>query len=250
MAALGGVGGLTGCPRVPPAHHGDQLTASGEVPYPTDFTPPPPLPPPDPPDPHAPGLAYLELLAPRIQAGWSQFLEDLRLRLPPSHALNSPTLATTIGVVLDAHGQLEDVTIVTPSGNQDFDEAALAVIGDAGPFPAPDRAALSDDGKVYVQWLLARDRRQAGLAAARLDRVEWSLDRAIPQFVAQGDISEAARRVAAAAAAASDLERPRVVELAAQMMAGAVREGLASADVGVQRLAIDAAAAGKVVGAA
>ncbi|HVV88086.1 MAG TPA: TonB C-terminal domain-containing protein, partial [Kofleriaceae bacterium] len=241
---------LAGCPPRRAHRPAEQLTASGEVPFPTDFTPGAPLPPPDPPDPHAPGLAYLELMAPRIQAGWGQFLEDCRLRLPPGHPLNSPTLAAKIGLVLDGQGQLVDVSMDAPSGNQDFDEAALAVIGDAGPFPAPDRSALSDDGKVYVQWLLARDRRQAGLATAKLERVEWPLDRAVPQFLAQGDVTEAARRVAAAAASAVEADRPQLVELAAQVMGGAVREGLASADVGVQRLAIDAAAAGKVEAAA
>ncbi len=251
IGSLGLVAGLqAGCPAPPKVRPGELLTASGEVPYPTDFTPAPPLPPPDAPDPQTPGLAYLELLAPRIGAGWQQFLEDCRLRLPPVHPLNSPTLATRLGLVVDAQGELVDVTLVTPSGNQDFDEAALAVVGDAGPFPAPDRAAMSDDGKVYVEWLFARDRRQAGVATARLDRVEWSLDRAIPHFLSQGDVTEAARRVAAAATAADELERPRVVELAATLMVGAVREGLISADVGVQRLAIDAAAAGKVVTAA
>jgi TonB family protein len=249
-AALAAAALLSGCPRPPPQRPSEQLAASGEVPYPTDFTPPPPLPPPDPPEPRQVGLAYLELVGPRIASGWHAFLEDCRLRLPPSHPLNSPTLAATLGLVIDEHGQLVDVTMVTASGSQDFDEAALAVVGDAGPFPAPDRAALSDDGSVYLRWLLARDRRQAGVATARLDRIEWSLDRAIPHFVAGGDLAEAARRLTAAAGAADALDRPRVTELAAQLMAGAVREGLGSADVGVQRLAIEAAADGRVAGAA
>ena len=254
VAAIGSIGAaivpLAGCPRRAPVRAGDELTASGEVPYPSDFAPPPPLAPPDSPDPQLAGLAYLELLAPRIQAGWTQFLEDCRLRLPPDHPLNNASLATSLGLVVDDHGQLLDVTLEAASGNQDYDEAALGVIGDAGPFPAPDRAALSDDGKVYVTWLLARDRRQAGLATAKLARIEWPIDRAVPQFLAQGDVTEAARRVVAAATAADDLTRPRVIELAAQVMAGAVREGLGSADVGVQRLAIDAAADGEVVAAA
>ncbi len=244
------IGCLAGCPAPRVIKPKDSLTASAPVPFPSDFTPPPALDAPDVPDPQALGLAYLELLAPRIGAGWQQFIEDCRLRLPPAHPLNSPTLATSLGLVIDPQGRLVDVSMVTASGNQDFDEAALAVIGDAGPFPAPDRAALSDDGNVYVTWLLARDRRQAGVATARLDRVEWSIDRAVPHFLATGDVTEAARRVVAAATAAGELERPRVVELAAQVMIGAVTEGLASADVGVQRLAIDAAAHGRVLAAA
>ena len=236
---------LLGCPQPRQVRPTEQLTSSGEVPYPTDFTPAPPLPPPEAPDPRTPGLAYLELVGPRIQAGWAQFLEDCRLRLPPDHALNRATLAVTLGLEVDDHGQLVDVSMVEGSGNQDFDEAALAVVGDAGPFPAPDRAALSDDGKVYLTWLLARDRRQAGVATAKLTRVEWPLERAVPHFLSQGDVTEAARRVAAAGDGA-----PGATDLAAQVMAGAVREGLASADVGVQRLAIDAVADGQVIAAA
>lgn len=249
-AALAAAAALLGCPGPRAPRPVEEVTASGAVPYPTDFTPAPPLPPPDAPDPHAFGVAYLELIAPRIQAGWTAFLEDCRLRLPPGHPLNDAALAATVGLVIDEHGQLVDVTMVSASGNQDFDEAALAVVGDAGPFAAPDRTAMSDDGKVYAQWLLARDRRQAGVATATLERVEWPLERAVPQFVAQGDIGEAARRIAAALATADDATRARVVALAPQVMEGAVREGLGSADVGVQRLAIDAAADGKVASAA
>lgn len=228
----------------------EQVTASGEVPYPTDFTPAPPLPPPDPPDPGAPGLAYLELVGARLQPLWHQFLEDCRLRLPPAHPLNSATLEVTVGLVIDDQGQLVDVSLGAASGNPDYDEAALAVVGDAAPFPAPDRAARSDDGKVYVSWLLARDRRQAGLATARLQRIEWSVDRSVPHFLAAGDVTEAAHRVQQAAVGAAELERPRLVALAEKVLSAVVVDGLASADVGVQRLSIDVAGPGHVTAAA
>ena len=65
---------------------------------------------------------------------------------------------------------------------------------DAGPFPAPDRTLLSDDDRLYLTWLFARDERQAGAATATLRRVEWSIDQAVPKFLADGNLSEAARR--------------------------------------------------------
>lgn len=229
---------LAACPAARRTGTRDGVTASGNDSFPTDFTPPAPLPPPEPPDPSAFGLSYLEQMAPRLQAGWAQFLEDCRLRLPPGHPLNDPTLEATVAFVIDEHGAIVEASVVRPSGNAEFDEVVSAVATDAAPFPPAQVALRSDDDHVYVQWLFARDRRQAGLATASLTRVEWSLEQAVPKFLEDGNLTEAARRLARAAGASPAAP---TLALAERVMFAAVREGLASADASVQRLAIAAA---------
>jgi TonB family protein len=243
---------LAGCPPSTKTKGGTSVTASGQVPYPTDFTPPPPLPPPPAADAKAFGARYLDLAYARIGDGWTAFLEDCRLRLPPQHPLNDSKLATTASITLDAQGHVVDVTLLDRSGNDDFDEVARAVASDAGPFPAPDRSLLSDDDRLYLTWTFARDERQAGAATATLRRVEWSLDQAIPKFLADGNLAEAARRVASASSGSggAGATQAKVLGYAERVMAAVVREGLASPDPAVQRIAIDAAGAAKITGAA
>lgn len=241
---------IAGCPA--PRERGPRTvtTASGEVPeYPTDFTPPPPLPPPPAADARALGARYLELIYPRFRDGWTAFLEDCRLRLPPQHPLNDPQLAATVKITIDDHGQVIGVTLSAPSGNGDFDEVVRAVATDAGPFPAPDRALLSDDDRLYLTWLFARDQRQAGAATAKLERVEWPLEQAIPKFITDGNVAEAARRVAAAPTG-TPAQRGQALSFAERVMHAAIREGLASPDPAVQRLAIEAAGAARISAAA
>lgn len=230
--------GASACP--PPRRHGpgDGVVASGSDSFPHDFTPPPPLPPPDPPDPAAFGVSYLEQMQPRLQAGWNQFLEDCRLRLPPGHPLNEPTLEATMTLAIDEHGAISQADLSRPSGNPEFDEVVQAVASDAAPFPAPEMGLRSDDDHVYVTWLFARDRRQAGAATASLRRVEWTLELAVPKFLDSGNLAEAARRIARQSGATPP---PATLALAERVMIAAVREGLVNADAAVQRQAVTAA---------
>ncbi len=241
---------LTGCGRPAKSRDGTTVTASGAVPFPVDFVPSPALPPPAGADAKAFGASYLEMVYPRIRDGWHQFLEDCRLRLPPAHPLNSPTLAATVGITVDRQGQIVDVAMLTGSGDREFDDAAMGVATDAGPFPAPARPLLSDDDQVYLTWLFARDQRQAGPATASLRRVEWSLDQAVPKFIATGDLDEAARRLAAASPTVEGAARDSLLGLAERVATATVREGLASPEQPVQRLAIEIAAAARLTPAA
>lgn len=240
---------LAGCPSGAKPKPDTMVTASGEVPYPTDFTPPPPLPPPPAADGKVFGARYLDLAYARIGDDWTAFLEDCRLRLPPQHPLNDATLAATAGITLDAQGHVVEVTLLDRSGNADFDEVARAVASDAGPFPPPGRTLLSDDDRLYLTWLFARDERQAGAATASLRRVEWPIDRAVPKYLGDGNLTEASRRVASAAAG-GDAAQAKVLGFAERVMTAVVREGLASPDPAVQRLAIAAAGAARISSAA
>lgn len=247
LMVAGVAASLVACP--PPARRGTGgtiVTVEGDPPdFPSDFTPGEPLPDPAPPDPAMFGLAYLERVYPALRDGWAAFLEDARLRLPPDHPLNDPTLEARVEIVVDEQGAVRRVDKLQGSGNDDFDAVAVEVAREAGPFPAPPRELLSDDDHVYLTWLFARDRRQAGIATAQLRRTEWPIAQAVPKFIDDGDLAEASRRVAAAAraAAAVDAKSPEATQLTSlgeRVMIAALREGLRADDPAVQRQAVDA----------
>ncbi|MEO8841702.1 MAG: TonB C-terminal domain-containing protein [Kofleriaceae bacterium] len=184
-------------------------------------------------DPARPDATYLTSIALQLQPGWGQFLDDCRLRLPADHALNRMTLAATAELTLDRTGTLVAVSLVTPSGNADFDRAVKDAIAELRGFGAPPRDALSDDDHVYLRWLFARDRRQAGPVTAAIEHRELPIDQAVARFIAAHDLSRAARRIASAKPPAAITD----------VMTAALREGLASVDGSVQRAAVEAVVA-------
>lgn len=186
-------------------------------------------------DPHARGATYLTALGGHIQPRWGQFLEDCRLRLPGDHPLNIPSLTADVELVIDAAGKLEP-RLVHGSGNADFDAAALEVLRDVPATPPPDDLE-SDDGRVHVHWVFARDRRQAGPATAKVIAIELPLVATVQRLVVAHGIVRAARRLLVARP--GDPERLAATEL---VMIAALREGLASADGATRQAALEAVA--------
>lgn len=252
VALAGATLALTACPRPRAAPRGDgtTVTVDGEPPpFPDGFDPGQPLPEPPPGDPAAVGASYLAMVYPPLRDAWGAFLEDCRLRLPPDHALNQPSLEATAELTVDADGQLVAVTLLRASGNADFDATVQEIAGGAGPFPAPPADVRSDDGRVYLTWLFARDRRQAGVATAALRRIEWPLPRAVPALLDAGELAEAARRLARASAGAAGAEQAEIAALTARVLVAALREALAAEDPEIQRVAIDGVIAAAAAGA-
>ncbi|MFT3698425.1 MAG: TonB C-terminal domain-containing protein [Kofleriaceae bacterium] len=179
-------------------------------------------------DPAQPGGPYLASVALQLEPAWGQFLEDCRLRLPSDHALNRLKLEATAELVIDRRGVMVG-KIVTPSGNPDFDRAVTDVLREAK-VPAPPAATWSDDDHVYLRWLFARDRRQAGPATAELVHRELPVADALARFIAAHDLGRAARRI-------HDGNQPAVTTV----MTAALRDAIAtSADTTVQRAAVEA----------
>ena len=217
-------------------------------PFPTSFDALPALEAPPPPDPDKPGLAYLQTVQKQLAEPWGTFLENCRLRLPPEHPLNKSTLAVLVHLTIDGQGALHSTVIEKASGNAEFDEVALEVIREAAPFAEPPVPFTSDDDLVHVRWLLARDRRQAGVATAELYRFEWPVDRAVPKFLAKNDITTAAQRLLRVV----DQKNPTTghMQLAASIAEGAIRAALASRDPAIQLVAAQAAAKVRMISAA
>ncbi len=212
MRALAVVIALAACGHpAPPARtvHA-QLSPSG-----------PELPPPPPVAASVRGAAYLTAVAAHLQPAWGQFLEDCRLRLPGSHPLNVQTLATVAELAIDSAGQVQ-VHIITGSGNGDFDTAAYDVIGDAHPLPQPPAELTSDDERVHLRWLFARDGRQAGPATAQVIDFQLPLVAAVERQLARHAIGRAVQR---ALVAPQDPDRVAATE---RIMIEVLREGLGS----------------------
>jgi TonB family protein len=209
--------------------------------------PPPPLPPPGVSrlaaspllDPDVRGASYLSAVALALQPPWHQFLEDCRLRLPATHALNSPALAALAEIEIDRRGEIIAVRIAT-SGNADFDRAAKQVVLDASPLPPPPRALLSDDDHVHLAWTFARDRRQAGPATAQVIDVTLPLGAVVERWIGERDLARAARRILREKPGG---ERERATR---RLMVAALHEGVTSSDIGVRQAAVVAIARGGI----
>jgi HEAT repeat protein len=215
---------------------GSSVVASGTVPpFPTDFTPPPALGHPPTPDPSVRGYMYLDAVYAGLHGPWTQFLEDCRLRLPPTHPLNKPALEALAELDLDPHGGVLELRI-TGSGNDEFDAAVTQVLRDRAPFPVPPAGLLSDDGHLHLAWRFARDVRQAGIVGAEVVVIQWGIDRAIPMLLAEGRVGDAALRLAREPATT-----PNKAELAEQVFSAVITEAIDAHESGVRRLAVETA---------
>lgn len=233
---------LAGCPK--------QQGGGGQTvpdPHPPDFAPGLPLEEPEPPTAKGFGHDYVVAVEAQLQGRWRGFLENCRTRLPAEHPFNDAALATVLEIEIDDAGQATDVRVAEPSGHAEFDQVAVEVVRDAGPFAAPPVGLTSDDGRLHLTWRFARDRRQAGAAGASLERVEWPLDRAVPMLIERGQHGEAARRIERAAAAGDGTDG--AVALLDAVAEAAILSGLLADDVAVQRAALNAAATARIAAA-
>lgn len=219
--AIAGCGGSTStAPRQPV----ERLAPSG-----------PPLPTPAPVDSKVRGAAFLNAVASHVQPAWGQFLEDCRLRLPKEHPLNDASLHAVVDLVVLRDGRIADVTIVRGSGNGDFDTAVFDILHDASPVAEPTADLESDDEKVHVRWLFARDRRQAGATNGQVVDIQMPIIGVVDRLVAKGELAKAALRVANVSQ--SDPDRGLAAE---RIMIAALREALVQGNGAVRRDAVTA----------
>ncbi len=176
---------------------------------------------------------YLRVVEAKIQPAWSSFLEDCRVRLPATHALNTSTLATELDLVLSQKGKVLAVRPTTKSGNAEFDQVAHEIASDLTHLPAPPISQISDDGRVYLHWGFARDHRQAGAATASWKRVELPLAQALPKLLESSQYTVATQRIIEANPTGSEK-----VALLRQVADAIVGEGLTDAEPSTQVVAL------------
>jgi HEAT repeat protein len=155
--------------------------------------------------PPGPEGEYLKTLHNHIHRRWvDNFLHLVGEKLPAVNPLNDPNLSAEADIVVAGEGQLISAAITRSSGFRGFDDAILEVLHDAIPYPTPPLAARSDDDKLHVHWIFARDqRRDAGITIVHhYDKPEVAL----PKLLKSGNRAEALRRVAMARAAGQHAE--------------------------------------------
>lgn len=59
---------------------------------------------------------------------------------------------TQVMITLNNQGELENVEVVTPSGLEQLDDAAVDAFRDAQPFPNPPKGMVESDGKIRIRW--------------------------------------------------------------------------------------------------
>jgi TonB family protein len=204
-------------------------------------------------DPAISASGYLAALQPELGERWASFLDTCRQHLASTHPFNDERLMVTLALAIERSGALRSASVATTSGNAEFDGVAVEIARDAAPFAAPPPGIASDDGLVHVAWAFARDARQAGLGGARIDRVEWPLERAVPMLLDSGRTGEAAARIERAARAPDAPGADggaQLVALADRLAAHAITTALAAGDVPTQRAGVEAAAAARLAAAA
>jgi TonB family protein len=140
---------------------------------------------------------YLRTLHAHIHRRWADnFLRLIGEKMPAVNPLNDAGKVAEVDLVVAADGQLLSAQVSRPSGFPGFDDAVVEVLRDAVPFPLPPPAARSDDDKLHVHWVFARDQRRcSGVSLVRsYDPVEV----AIPKLLRTGRREEALVRVAMA----------------------------------------------------
>jgi TonB family protein len=186
-------------------------------------------------------LTYLSTLHAKVHRAWADsFLAMAAAQLPKDHAVNLPTRAVVVNLVLTATGALKGVEVGTFSGSAEFDSSAMDVVRINAPYvPAPEEA-LSDDGNVHLEWTFARDdRRCSGL---QVKQVQSPLPEALRSMVSQGRESVALARLRAA----GDEDRLRGMGAFAQAWIEQASEGQPIAVAVARALAGDAQGADKL----
>jgi TonB family protein len=167
---------------------------------------------------HAPAAEadYLRALHAHIHRRWTDnFLRLVGESLPLSNPLNDAALTAEVDVTVAVDGQLLATSITKSSGFPGFDDAIIEVLRDAVPFPHPVDAVRSDDDKLHLHWLFARDeRRCSGVVVMRAND---PLEIAIPKLLRADRGDEIVERVAAARAAGTPAE-PMMTQLAREWL--------------------------------
>ncbi len=176
--------------------------------------------------PPGPEGEYLKTLHAHIHRRWvDNFLHLVGEKLPPVNPLNDPKLTAEADIVVAGEGQLISAKITRSSGFPGFDDAIIEVLRDAVPYPTPPQIVRSDDEKLHVHWLFARDQRRCSTVA--IGHLYDPPEVALPKLLKSGNRTEALRRVAMARSAGQHAE-PSFTTLANDWVKASLHEPYAS----------------------
>jgi hypothetical protein len=148
---------------------------------------------------------YLKKLHGHVHGRWADnFLVLVGQKLSLANPLNTPARAAEIDVVVSPDGQLLELKVAKSSGFPGFDDAVGDVLRDSVPFPLPPLQARSDDDRLHLHWVFARDQRRC--AEVGITYVQEAPETAIPKLLHTGRRDEATERIGQARAAGAHAE--------------------------------------------
>ena len=166
---------------------------------------------------------YLASIHGQIQHRWKQVMVNAQALLPSSHPANDRSRVTEIAVFLSDNGQLKRIRIHKTSGNNPFDNSALATMTRISKYPK--LPARLQEGHVELRWRFHRDAR-----ACAPDHVSVVLHPLTPEEAFSRALSrqqwEVARRIMQ-----QNPDRQTIVSILAEA-------GLSSKDAGLNVLAL------------
>jgi hypothetical protein len=61
-------------------------------------------------------------------------------------------VSTTVVLILDSNGEVKNWDILSPTLFRDYDQHAMDVLIESGPYPNPPSSLIQDDGLIYLTW--------------------------------------------------------------------------------------------------
>jgi protein TonB len=93
---------------------------------------------------------YYQDIRERIERYWGKSIETLAKSFSNRKVIFSQNM-TTLKVVIDSSGKINNVILERPSDISEFDSAAIDAFNRAGPFPNPPSGILKDD-RAVIEW--------------------------------------------------------------------------------------------------
>jgi TonB family protein len=167
-------------------------------------------------------VEYLRRIHAQIHRRWADnFLRLVGEKLPLANPLNETGRTASVDLTIARDGQLIASQVTAASGFPGFDDAIMEVLRDSVPFPLPPEAVRSDDDKLHLRWVFARDQRRC--AGVTIVRVNDPPDISLPKLLHMSRYDESLSRVALARAAGAAVE-PMMTTLASEWTKSAIHE--------------------------
>jgi len=99
-------------------------------------------------------FGYFHRIRERLDRAWVPILRERLMKYHYSgRSLASNTdHSTRVLVVLNRHGQITRVQILSESGTQYLDDAAVKAFNEAGPFPNPPKGIIDKNNEIQIPW--------------------------------------------------------------------------------------------------
>jgi TonB family protein len=97
---------------------------------------------------------YYQRIRQRLDSAWVPILKARLVRYYNSgrHLASEMEHRTKVLVVMNGDGAIVRVELVSESGTNDLDEAAIDAFNEAGPFPNPPKGIVNKSGQIEIPW--------------------------------------------------------------------------------------------------